>query len=286
MTSQAPRIVVGVDGSGRADGAVRAAYHLARRIDATVELLHVAEVPHPLWQHLGEDDLREARERSVARLAPLVADLGVFPEQVREALEVRPGVPARELSAASEGAAWVFVGAHHREGPLDFGNNLRGLLAGARCPVWVQPDAFTGVARVRAASDLSERAPRVLAAARDVALALRVPVGIAHVFTRPDLGYVLGYPVPFPESVVTQARKTAEEGLERSSRAIDWCGIEPTTDLLEGDAATELIGLQAPDQVLVLGAHGHTGLLEAILGSVARRVLAEARAPLVLVRDD
>jgi nucleotide-binding universal stress UspA family protein len=166
MTSQAPRIVVGVDGSGRADGAVRAAYHLARRIDATVELLHVAEVPHPLWQHLGEDDLREARERSVARLAPLVADLGVFPEQVREALEVRPGVPARELAAASEGAAWVFVGAHHREGPLDFGNNLRGLLAGARCPVWVQPDAFAGVARVRAASDLSERAPRVLAAAR------------------------------------------------------------------------------------------------------------------------
>lgn len=284
--TQAPRIVVGVDGSGRADGAVRAAWHLARRTDATIELLHVAEVPHPLWQHLSEEDLREARERTVARLAPLVADLGVFPEQVREALEVRPGVPARELAAASEGAAWVFVGAHHREGALDFGNNLRGLLARTHCPVWVQPGEFHEPTGVRAATDLSERAPRVLAGARDVALALRLPVEVVHVFTRPDLGYVLGYPVPFPQTVVDHARQSAEDGLARSSRAIDWSGIEPATDLLEGDAAAELIARQTEECVLVVGAHGHTGLLEAILGSVARRVLAEARAPLVLVRAD
>ena len=286
MTTQAPRIVVGVDGSGRADGAVRAAFQLGRRIDARVELLHVAEVPHPLWQSLSEDDLREARERTVARLAAAVADLGVFPEQVREALAVRPGVPARELVAASEGADWVFVGAHHREGAFDFGNNLRGLLARTHCPVWVQPGEYRDVTRVRAASDLSERAPRVLAAARDAALALRVPVEVTHVFSRPDLGYVLGYPVPFPEAVVTHAREAAEEGLARSARAIDWCGLKPTSELLEGDAAFELISGQPPDQLLVLGAHGHTGLLEAILGSVARRVLAEAKGPLVLVRAD
>jgi nucleotide-binding universal stress UspA family protein len=33
-----------------------------------------------------------------------------------------------------------------------------------------------------------------------------------------------------------------------------------------------------------LGTHGHTALLSAILDVVARRVLAEARGPLVLVR--
>ena len=105
MSAQTSRIVVGVDNSGRSDGAVSAAYRLAGPLGARGELLHVAEVPHPLWQHLSEDDLRAARERSVARLATLLAEAHVFPETVRESLTVRPGVPGRELLAAAQGAA-------------------------------------------------------------------------------------------------------------------------------------------------------------------------------------
>jgi nucleotide-binding universal stress UspA family protein len=285
MHSTSPRIVVGVDNSGRSDGAVVAAWEFAARIDARVELLHVAEVPHPLWQHLSEDDLRAARERSVARLAGLLAGSHVFPETVRECLSVRPGSPARELVAAAEGADWVFVGSHHREGALDFGNNLRGLLAQAPCPVWVQPGAFAPVRRVLAATDLSEQAEVVLRTARGLADRLGATLELVHVFDRPDLGYVLGYPVPFPESIVTQAREAAERGLEESAAHLAQNGVPPVARLLEGDAASELVARQSADDLLVLGTHGHTALLSAILGGVARRVLADARAPLVLVRQ-
>jgi nucleotide-binding universal stress UspA family protein len=284
MSPTASRIVVGVDNSGRSDGAVGAAFQLAGPLGARVELLHVAEVPHPLWQHLSEDDLRAARERSVARLAKLLAAHHVFPETVRESLTVRPGVPARELLAAAQGAAWVFVGAHHREGALDFGNNLRGLLAHAPCPVWVQPGDFTPVRRVLAATDLSEHAPAVLRTAQELAQRLGVALELVHVFTRPDLGFVLGYPVPFPESVVTHAREAAERGLAEAAQRLAGPRGAPATRLCEGDAAGELLAQQGPGDLLVLGTHGHTALLSAILGGVARRVLAAARGALLLVR--
>lgn len=285
MAPATPRIVVGVDNSGRSDGAVRAAFELAPALGATVELLHVAEVPHPLWQHLTEDDLRQARERSVARLATLLAGSHVFAETVRESLSVRPGAPGRELLAAAKGAAWVFVGSHHRERALDFGNNLRALLAQAPCPVWVQPGAFEPVRRVLAALDLSEHAEPALRAAQDLARRLQAELELVHVFTRPDLGYVLGYPVPFPESVVTQARAAAERGLADAAERAAHGGTRPATRLLEGDAPSELLAAQLPGDLLVLGTHGHTALLAAIVGGVARRVLAAAQGPLVLVRE-
>lgn len=283
MQTASARIVVGVDNSGRSDGAAIAAFRLAPALDARVELLHVAEVPHPLWQHLSQADLRAARERTVARLAAQLGEHHVFPETVRESLEVRPGAPARELAAAARGAAWVFVGAHHREGALDFGNNLRGLIAHAPCPVWVQPGEFAPVRRVLAATDLSEHAGVALRTAAELARRLGATLELVHVFARPDLGYVLGYPVPFPESVVLQARQAAERGLADSARNLAGAGAAPRAHLLEGDAAAELVALQGEGDLLVLGRHGHTALLAAVLGGTARRVLARAGGPLVLV---
>lgn len=284
MSDAPARIVVGVDNSGRSDDAAVAAFRLAPTLGARVELLHVAEVPHPLWQHLSEEDLRAARERTVARLATQLAESHVFPETVRESLAVRPGVPARELASAGQGAAWIFVGAHHREGALDFGNNLRGLLAHAPCPVWVQPGPFAPVRRVLAATDLSEHAEAVLGTAAELARRLGAELELVHVFARPDLGYVLGYPVPFPETVVRTSREVAERGLAESAQRLTAGGAAPRAHFLEGDAADELAALQGEGDLLVLGTHGHTALVAAILGGVARRVLARAGGPLVLVR--
>ena len=205
-------------------------------------------------------------------------------EQSDELLVVGPGVAAPERLAAAEQAAWILVGAHHSSGRLDFGNNLRGLLAETPCPVWVQPGPYGGVKRVLAASDLSPSSRPVLAAARDVAAAAGVPVEVLYVFARPDLGYVLGYPVPFPESEIERARETAEHDLASAARSIDWSGVSMTTRFIEADPASELVAVPQPGDVLVLGSHGHTALLGAILGSVTRRVLAETREPLVVVR--
>jgi nucleotide-binding universal stress UspA family protein len=141
------------------------------------------------------------------------------------------------------------------------------------------------VRRVLAATDLSEQAEVVLSTARELATRLGAALELVHVFDRPDLGYVLGYPVPFPESIVTQARTAAERGLEEAAARLAHDGAAPAARLLEGDPASELLAAQSAGDLLVLGTHGHTAFLSAILGGTARRVLAAARAPLVLVRE-
>lgn len=286
QSKSAPRLVVGVDGGGHADHAVRVAFLLARSLSGEVELVHVPEIPHPIWEHVPPEVVDQARSRTVERLAALLADLGIPSGELDRRLVVERGSPARVLLERGRGAAWILLGAHSRSGRFDFGNNVRAVLSHAPCPVWVQPGPFTGVARVTAALDLSAASRQVMEVARDVALGHSAALELLHVFVRPDLGYVLGYPVPFPPSVVERARNTAEQELDRLSKAVDWAGRQPAVRFVEGDPVSEILAAQETADLLVLGAHGHSALLEALLGNVVRRVLAAARRPVAVVRAE
>jgi len=279
----APRIVVGVDGRGRADAAVHAAFALARAQRAEVELVHAPEIPRRLWQHVSPELLAQARAATVAHLAKALSDLAVSQDELNGRLHVEQGSPAQVLIARAQGAAWIFLGSHHRDGALTFGNNVRAVLARAASPVWVQPAPFSGVQRVLAAVDLSEPSRAVLARARDIAAAFQAQVEVLHVFVRPDLGYVLGYAVPFPVTVVEHARETAEAELQRLAKSIDWDGQHPTLRFEDGEPVSAILAAQHACDVLVLAGQGQGALLGAVLGSTARRVLSEARKAVVLV---
>ena len=55
---------------------------------------------------------------------------------------------------------------------------------------------------------------------------------------------------------------------------------------LEGDPATEIVryAVEASFDLIVMGTHGRTGLTKLLIGSVASRVIATARCPVVTVR--
>jgi nucleotide-binding universal stress UspA family protein len=285
MTShpESPRLVVGVDGQGHADPAVHAAFALARALRGTVELVHVPEVPHPLWQHVGAEALASARARTVERLAGALSDLAIGREELEQRLVVEPGSPAKVLHERAEGAAWILLGGHQREGTFDFDDTVRAVLSRAGGPVWVQSGPFAGVRRVLAAVDLSEPSRLVLARARDLAAAFEAEVEVLHAFVRPDLGYVLGYAVPFPSSVVEQARETAQEELERLVRGIDWAGVPHEVRFVDGDPVSEILAAQERCDALVLAGHSHSKLFGALLGSTTRRVLSTADKAVVVL---
>ncbi|PZP29059.1 MAG: universal stress protein UspA [Roseateles depolymerans] len=50
-----------------------------------------------------------------------------------------------------------------------------------------------------------------------------------------------------------------------------------------GDTLAEMVNDEKPD-LLVMGSHGHGAFLSAVLGSVASRVLAHTKAPVLIVR--
>jgi len=54
--------------------------------------------------------------------------------------------------------------------------------------------------------------------------------------------------------------------------------------LVEGNPATALIDAATPDDIVVVGSHGHGGFVGSLIGSVSQRVAAHAPCPVVIVR--
>ena len=112
---------------------------------------------------------------------------------------------------------------------------------------------------------------------------------------RAELRVVSCYSVPVygsPEGVVYPAPvgiESFEEGAAAVvGRAVDIVeGIDPTivveTMTEMAPAVTAIIEAAGPDDEIVVGAAGHTGFLEGLLGSVASGVTHRARVPVVVV---
>ncbi|MER6349964.1 universal stress protein [Streptomyces sp. NPDC001595] len=62
-------------------------------------------------------------------------------------------------------------------------------------------------------------------------------------------------------------------------------GLDVRTDVVEGDAVDTLVGAAAEAALVVLGSRGHGRVVGFLLGSVGQQVIAEATAPVVLVRS-
>ena len=63
-------------------------------------------------------------------------------------------------------------------------------------------------------------------------------------------------------------------------------GVEATTKLLRGNAADEIVAYadSLGVDMIVIGSRGHGSVTGMLLGSVSRRVLAETRRPVLVVR--
>ena len=209
--SASPRsIVCGVDDSGFSDHAVVVAYGLARDRDLTVRLVHASGFVG-LLERLTGDDLDEARSKTVARLTERLVAAGFEAPRVAPQLETVDGPAARALVQAAEthDAALIVLGRH--QGLSAVGDTVRAVLSHAPCPVLVQSAEPRPITRILAAVDLSSESQRVMATARDEALArgLETSVSVLHCFVRPDLGYIFGYALPMPESVVEDLKRIA-----------------------------------------------------------------------------
>jgi nucleotide-binding universal stress UspA family protein len=82
------------------------------------------------------------------------------------------------------------------------------------------------------------------------------------------------------------ARSEAQRELDELLKTAAEVGVRATSLLLEGAPAEEIVGAAEAEGVdlLVLGTHGRTGFSKFFLGSVAARVVATARCPVLTVR--
>ena len=274
-------ILVALDGSQHADGALEFALWFASRLRARVIGAHVVDIVsiegsflHDVSGSLGfepyldfSSKMREAlHERGRAILELFTArckDRGVACDTA-----LPMGVVANEICDLARTSDLVVLG--HRGVNEQFSTGLLGgttesVARKSPKPVLVSPAAFREVTKPLLAYDGSQRASAAMHTAAEVTSALGLPLTVLHVARNAADG----------ETVLAEARRYLE--------AYD---IAVTYQVLTGPPHQVIIDAltAGAHDLLFIGAYGHSRIIEMVLGSTTEYVLRNSSAPVFLTR--
>ena len=296
---QPPRraILVGVDGSAAALGAVRWAAHDAALRNVPLTLVHVVNAPVPGLSQVhapaGFRQLQEKRAREFIESAIKIAEESTGeggPVQIDSNVFYSATVPT--LVGLSKEAEMVVVGYRGHGGVLVrnyLGSVSSGLVYHAHCPVAVIHDEKPLVANVARAPvlvgiDGSPASEAATAIAFEEASRRGVGLMALHVWT--DLR-ASDFKELFPninwDAQISEEEETLAERLAGWKERYPDVGIRRKIEI--GDPASPLIEASKRAQLLVVGSHGRGGFAGMLLGSVGAAVVNRARIPVIVARQ-
>jgi nucleotide-binding universal stress UspA family protein len=292
MTSRAPRLLVGVDGTEGSVEALRWAAHEAARRSAPLHVMTCAELPVAVEAGLvgGGTTTGSAMDAIVAehdavnqRAVNLARSFGL---DIEVSGDTVLGAPAYALVGAAHPDDIIVIGATSHPGRLTevLGSVATVISHRAHCPVVVvhgtdRRDANIG--RIAVGVDGSPCGNNALLWAADEALRCGAELLLVHGWT---------YPYQGPRSGATDARDDmkldAMRMLESCSRRVK--DTAPTlrvhSIISEHSPAKAIIDAGKEADLLVVGSRGHGGFGALLLGSVSRTVLQHSSVPVVVVR--
>jgi nucleotide-binding universal stress UspA family protein len=143
------------------------------------------------------------------------------------------------------------------------------------------------VRRILHPTDFSRASSAAFARAVQMAKTDRAQLLIVHVLAPPMPIAGEGYISPSVyEDLEASSRGYAQKRLGALQAKARKAGARASTLLLEGVAHEQIIGAARSKKadLIVIGTHGHTGLVKFFLGSIASRVVAGAHCPVLTVR--
>ena len=274
------RIVVGTDGSRRADRAVDWAAGRAAALGLPLLILHVVPGrPTPStpltavtasFEEGFHEEALERLERVVRRAHELHADLDVTGEIVE-------GNAAHVLAQASKEAALVVVGARGESAPVTvrlLGGVSDQVTAYAVGPIAVIPDeehAFPD-GPVVLGVDESPEARAAMWFAFETAAARGVPVVAIHAWQDRDSREIVARVTDIVDGMLTEARAEYPE-------------VPVEVRVIHGKPHHELVQASKGAGLVVVGSRGIGGFTGLLLGSTSKRVLRDSHCPVVVTRD-
>lgn len=97
-------------------------------------------------------------------------------------------------------------------------------------------------------------------------------------FTEPSGGY--------EQQIITRIRENAQKELDEVRQSLVRAGFRVLPHLIDGVPAREIMQIADAERVnlIIVGSHGKSNLLNILLGSVSEDVLHHARQPVLVVR--
>lgn len=266
------RVLVGTDGSPRAEEAVRQCGRLASATGAPLEIAFVIDTGRP---HDGNVELEA--EAVLQRAAAIAAEAGVEAD-----VRILAGEPAETLmsEAEEEGVDLIGVGpdAGLLGGALRIGQTATRVLGEARCSVLVARSATPAFpSRIACGVDGSETSVGTAALAAGVASATGAELRLIHVipvFRGDNAEWTLGDGEPSP----AELEPAVEAALAR--------GVQAVREMAMGrpeNALLEAVSRNATD-LLVVGYRGVRGVRKVLLGSVSEHASHHARCSVLVAR--
>ena len=266
------RVLVGTDGSPRAEEAVRQSARLASATQAPLEIAFVIDTGRP---HDGNVELEG--ETALQRAAAIAADAGVEAD-----VRILAGDPAKTLmsEAVEEGVDLIGIGpdAGLLGGAIRIGQTAARVLGEARCSVLVaRPATPAFPSRVACGVDGSETSVGTSALAAGVASATGAELRLIHVipvFRGDNTEWTLGEGEPSPPE------------LEPAEQAAIARGVQPVREMAMGRPENALLEAASRNgtDLLVVGYRGVRGVRKVLLGSVSEHTAHHARCSVLVAR--
>ena len=141
------------------------------------------------------------------------------------------------------------------------------------------------IKKILCAVDLSEHSKQVAEYA--ATLAEKLQASVLVVYTAPSLSQYVGFHVPpnTIENFVGEIVTGAEQSMQ-SFVAEHFKGLDAKGQVLIGYAAEEILNRATEEQVdmIIMGTHGRKGIDRILFGSVAEKVVKNARIPVLTSR--
>jgi nucleotide-binding universal stress UspA family protein len=286
-------VLVGYDPRERDRAPVEFGLAVARLTGAPLLIASVQLGPRVLPGQADGDLVEDCAEA----IAAIEADLGAAAVPIAVPIEFRKlegssAAHALHEEAERQDAALLVVGSSRSVADrLVAGSTALRLLHGAPCPVAVVPRGWASdrsFATIGVAYTESEESREALRAAHVLAMrvgaALRVITAVKHeeAMHLDVETYVAGKAGKTLEDVEGEYRLEAERQLRR--RTAEMGGNVPIEiDATVGDPAEVLIAASRHLDLLVCGSRGYGPVRAVLLGSVTRRLVAEASCPIVVL---
>jgi len=275
-------IIVGVDADGYADAALREAIALGASLDRPVHVMHVVD-DGGLFSSPGFLTRQRTAVEGIKRKLGRWTQSDLPEGAPKPDLAVEFGNPVRvllEKAKEIDAAMIVAGGTAHGPNPL-LGGTAERLVRGAECPVMVRRKASEGGA-VLVPIDLSEESKIALEVGARIARIRNVQLITVFVHTSPSSA-IAGVPGLEAELSAYRARYTQQykETVDRLA------GSDSPRVLIEHGTPAKRIADVAKSEgadLVVMGAHGRTGLARWSLGSVTESILRTTDLSVLAVR--